>query len=367
MLKHLFAWMMVVIAIAGISGGLTLYKQREFEAANAAAAQGFEPAAAVVTVRARKGSWSATSRAIGTVVAQRQIELRNELPGAIAEMGFKSGDIVEAGQTLVQLDVRQEQASLAAAQAEARLTKLTLDRKQSLQGSPAFSAQDVDKSREEFAAADARAQSLSVIIDKKKVVAPFRARVGITNLQPGAYLDAGTVIGRIQGIDADAYVDFNLPQDSAAAIKAGSTVTVTGAGIPGGSASAKIVAEDDSVDGGSRAIRFRAVLSGLGEAIRPGTFVDVTAVVSTPREAVMVPLTALRRSPSGQHVFVIIEEDGKTRARERPVQTGPVQEQDIAIEKGLAVGELVAAQGSFKLRDGALVQSDASQASTTTN
>jgi membrane fusion protein (multidrug efflux system) len=358
MLRHVSAWLAVALAIAGVSGGLGLYKHNEIEAAKAAAAAAPEPAAAVAVARARQGNWSATTRAIGTVVALRQLEIRNEIAGTIAEMGFASGDIVEVGQLLVQLDVRQERAALSAAEAEARLAKLTLDRREGLQGSPAFSPQELDKSREEFAAASARARSLEVAIEKKKIAAPFRARIGITNLQPGAYLEAGTLIGRLQGVDDDAYVDFSLPQDSAAAIRAGVTVTLSGAGMPEGSASAKVAAADDSVDSSSRAVRFRAVASGLGGTLRPGTFVDVTAVTSKPRETVMVPLTAVRRSPNGQHVFVVAEEDGKLRARQRAVQTGPVQDDEIAIEKGLAVGETIATSGSFKLRDGILIQAD---------
>jgi membrane fusion protein (multidrug efflux system) len=358
MLRHVVAWLVVVVAVAGISGGLGLYKHNELRAAQAAAEASPEPVEAVAVVRARKGEWSASTRAIGTVVALRQLEIRNELAGTIAEMGFASGDVVEAGQLLVQLDVRQERASLAAAEAEARLAKVTLERREGLRDSPAFSAQELDKSREEFAAATARAKSLEVAIEKKRIAAPFRARIGITNLQPGAYLDVGTLIGRLQGVAPDAFVDFSLPQDSAAAIRPGVTVTLSGPGVPDNSAPAKIVAVDDSVDGSSRAVRFRAVASGLGDTLRPGTFVDVLAVISKPRETVLVPLTAIRRSPNGQHVFVIAEEAGKMRARQRPVQTGPVQDEEIAIEKGLAAGEVIAASGSFKLRDGLLVQTD---------
>jgi membrane fusion protein (multidrug efflux system) len=88
-------------------------------------------------------------------------------------------------------------------------------------------------------------------------------------------------------------------------------------------------------------------------------FIDVTAVTSAPRTTVLVPLASIRRSPQGQHVFVLAVEDGKLRARQRTVQTGPVVNDEIAIDTGLAVGDLIAASGSFKLRDGALVQAEA--------
>lgn len=355
MFRRLIAWLSVVLAMAAVAGGLGFYKYSEIQRAIAAGAAAPEPVEAVVSARAREGSWSATTRAIGSVVAVRQVEIRNEIAGVISEIGFTSGAVVEKGALLVKFDTRQEEASLAAAEAEARLAKLTLDRRESLRGSAAFSAQEFDKSREDFAAATARAKTLAVIVDKKRITAPFRARVGITNWQPGAFLDAGTLIVTLQGTDGDAYVDFSLPQDAAATVRAGTTVDLSGAAVPGGRTAARIIAEDNSADGNNRSIRFRAVAAGLGERLRPGTFVDVTVRTSEPRKAIMVPLAAVRRSPNGQHVFVLVDEEGKLRARMRTVETGAVEGNEIAIEKGLAVGERIAASGSFKLRDGLLV------------
>ncbi|HML41398.1 MULTISPECIES: efflux RND transporter periplasmic adaptor subunit [Hyphomicrobium] len=355
MLRHIMAWTVVILAVAGIAGGLGFYKYSEIKTAIAAGEATPEPVESVLSTRSREGQWSAVTRAIGTVVALRQLEVKNEIAGAISEIGFTSGAIVEKGDLLVQFDTRQEQAALAAAEADARLAKLTLDRRESLRGSAAFSAQELDRSREEFNAATARARNLEVIVDKKRITAPFRARVGITNWQPGAYLDAGTLIVTLQGTAADAYVDFSLPQDSAVAIRPGTVVTLSGPAVPGGETTAKIIAEDNSADGSNRSIRFRAAAAGFGEKLRPGTFVDVIVRTSEPRTAVMVPLASVRRSPNGQHVFVLVEENGKLRARQRTVQTGAVQGDDIAIEKGLAAGELIAASGSFKLREGLLV------------
>lgn len=356
MLRRFIAWLAVVLAIAGIAGGLGYYKYNEIQAAMAAAQATPEPVEAVHSVRARNGTWSATTRAIGSVVALRQVEIRNEIAGVIAEMGFKSGDVVDAGALLVQFDVRQEQASLAAAEADARLAQLTLDRREGLRGSAAFNQQELDRAREEHAAATARARNLEVIVDKKRIAAPFRARVGITDWQPGAYLDAGTLIVALQGIAADAYVDFSLPQDSTAIVRTGTRVTLSGAAVPGGETTADIVAEDNSADNSNRAVRFRAVAKGFGETLRPGTFVDVTVTTSEPQPTVLVPLASVRRSPSGQHVFVLVEEQGKLRARMRAVTTGMVQGDEIAVHDGLAPGELIAASGSFKLREGLLVE-----------
>jgi membrane fusion protein, multidrug efflux system len=356
MARHILAWAAVVLAVAATAGGLGYYKYVEISAAIAAAEAFPEPREAVEAVRVRRGEWAASTRAVGTVIALRQVEIRNELPGTVVEMGFASGDIVEVGQALLKLDTSQERASLAAAQAEARLAKVVFDRRDRLRSSDAHSELDLDRAREELAAATARVANLEAGIAKKTLVAPFRARVGLTDLQPGAYLDEGTRIAMLQGVDPDAFVDFTLPQDMAAAIRPGVSVSLAGPQIPGGSVAAEIVAEDASVDATNRAVRFRAIAKGFGEILRPGTFVDVVAVIAPPQPALLVPLTAVRRAPYGEHVFVLVNEAGQPRARQRVVQTGTVQGSDIVVTDGLAEGELIAAAGSFKLREGLLVQ-----------
>ena len=199
-------------------------------------------------------------------------------------------------------------------------------------------------------------------IKKKTIRAPFKARVGLTDLQPGAYLDVGSPIAMLQGVDADAFVDFSLPQDSASVIGPGAIVTLLGPQIPGNSTTAKIVAEDASVEGSNRALRFRALASGLGDDLRPGTFVDVIVMTAPPRPALLVPLTAVRRSTFGQHVYLLVEERGQLRARQRVVETGSVKGDEIVILDGLDNGDHIAAAGSFKLREGLLVQIDGASA-----
>lgn len=146
-------------------------------------------------------------------------------------------------------------------------------------------------------------------------------------------------------------------------MKAGATVELKGLNIPNGSATAAIVAEDDSIDTGNRTIRFRAMASGLGTSLRPGAYVDVIAVTAPPQKAVFVPVSAIRRSPEGQHVFLIVEEEGKKRARQRIVETGAVHGDEIVVTKGVAEGDIVASAGSFKLSDGAALVSEAPAAS----
>jgi membrane fusion protein, multidrug efflux system len=91
-------------------------------------------------------------------------------------------------------------------------------------------------------------------------------------------------------------------------------------------------------------------------ALQPGASVRVRVATDDPRLAISVPASAVRKGPEGDHVFVLIPDDaGHLRARSRPVRVNTFAGDEAIIESGLSVGEKVAASGSFKLRDSALV------------
>jgi membrane fusion protein (multidrug efflux system) len=119
---------------------------------------------------------------------------------------------------------------------------------------------------------------------------------------------------------------------------------------------AKIVALDARIDATTRNAMVRARIEQAGNTPAPGASVRVRVPVGPPRKAVAVPASALRKGPGGDQVFVVATgDDGKTRAYVRQVQSGAMLDDAIVIEAGLSAGERVAASGSFKLRDAALV------------
>ncbi|MFM2044580.1 MAG: hypothetical protein RLY86_3156 [Pseudomonadota bacterium] len=348
------SWALVFVGILGVTGGLGGLKYMQISAAIAEAASMPEPMETVNAVIPRMGTWSAQARTVGTVASLRRVELRNELDGTVVEVGFESGAIVEQGQVLVQLDTSEEQADLAAAKAEAELARITVDRRQKLAATQAGSAAELDAARANLAGARARVAALEARIAKKTLTAPFRARVGIRDLQPGAYLSGGTLIATLEGADRDAYVDFSFPQDVIGRLSAGAVVTVSGQALADEPARARIVATSAAVDN-SRSVRFRAVLEGRGDAVLPGSFVDIAAETSAPVQAMFVPLTAVRRAPYGDHVFLLGEQEGTLRARQQFVRLGPIDGSDVVVLSGLEPGQQLAANGSFKLRDGLAV------------
>jgi membrane fusion protein (multidrug efflux system) len=351
------AALLATVAAAGLAlGGWKYASVRE---ADAASANQPEPVETVTAAAARVHEHRPTATSIGTVLALRSISLRNEVPGTVHRVALRPGAVVEAGTVLVALDVSVEEAELRAQEAQAELARTLQARTQRMAERRAASAIELDNARAEYDIALAQIARTRALIARKTIRAPFRARVGISDVHVGQFLEAGTPLTTLQGVDEAAHVDFAVAQSVAAGLRAGQPVRVHAADAAA-PLTARVVAVDARVDPATRNATVRARIEhpaeGAAGAPAPGASVRVEVPAGAARAAVVIPASALRKGPDGDHVFVLgLGKDGKTRALLRKVDGGPVLGDEVVILDGLAAGERVAASGSFKLRESALV------------
>lgn len=345
--------LILTVLLTGI--GLAAWKYESIQEARAASAAQPEPIESVTVALAREIEHRRTTSSIGTVLALRSITLQNELAGTVRDVRLTPGHIVEAGTVLVALDVSVEEAELRAQEAQASLAKTILDRRRNLSRELATTQEEVDRARADLDIAEAQIARTKAIIARKTIRAPFRARVGMADVHPGQYLNEGTELTTLQGVDDAVHVDFTVAQHIAAGLQEGETVEVfaTGDSPP---VTASIVALDARIDPATRNAVVRARIEGAGNAPAPGSSVRVRVPVGPPRKAVVIPVSALRKGPSGDQVFVIESDPaGRARAHARQVESGAMIGDEVVVHAGLVGGEQVAASGSFKLRDGMLV------------
>lgn len=358
--RRTVASLLLLGATAGAAFGLAAWKGGNLAAAAAAAAQQPEPSETVEAAEARTRPFARSSTAIGTTRALQSITLRNELPGTVHTVALQTGQIVDADAVLVELDVTVEQAELAALEAESRLAASMLGRMEQALKEQGASAADVDRAQAEHDKAKANVARTKALIERKRVRAPFRARVGMVDLHKGTYLDPGTMITTLQGLDDAVHIDFAVTQEVAAALQLGAEIEVVSGGrkLP---SMAKIVAIDARVEAATRNTWIRALLAGSGTLPQPGASVRVQVPVEAVHDVLVVPVSALRRGPAGDHVFVLTtDKDGKTRAHMRRISSGTTLGDEVIVKDGLALGEQIATTGSFKLREGVLVHVAAS-------
>lgn len=354
-LRTVMVGVVVIGGILALAGGLGLFKYRQIQAGIAAGASQQEPPTVVNMINAETGPFQRTVTAVGTVQAIRHVNVASEVAGKVVEVGFESGQIVEAGTVLLRLDASTEEADRRAAEAQRELARVTLDRVTQAASANAVSRQEIDKAKAELDSSVARVEQFRSMIDKKQVLAGFRGRMGLRNIHPGQYVDQGQMVTTLQGVDDNVYVDFSVPQMQAAALPVGAKVQVS---VMGQQLPAVVTAVESLIDQATRNARIRATTSSLEGRMAPGAFVDVVIPLGEKQEVVLVPTTALRRAPFGDYVFVIEPDptDSKIlRAKQRFVTPSGSVDGRVIIASGLKPGERIAGDGSFKLREGALV------------
>jgi membrane fusion protein (multidrug efflux system) len=346
---------LLIAIVVGTGGLLAVWKYTSLRASDAAAASQPEPTELVTVAVPKEIEHRQTTISIGTVLALRSITLRNELAGTVSQVRLVSGQIVDAGSVLLRLDTSVEKAELEAQEAQAKLAKTALDRLQGLRQHQATSQEEVDQAQAEREVALAQIARTRAVIAKKIIRAPFRARVGLADVHPGQYLDEGTQLTTLQSVEDAAQVDFTVAQRVAAGLRVSDRVDVfmTTDSSP---TSARITALDARVDSTTRNALVRARIDRPTRGLAPGASVRVRVPVGPSGKVLAVPVSALRKGPGGDHVFVIAEDkEGKTRAHLRPVRSGAVVGDEVLIHTGISAGERVATSGSFKLREAVLV------------
>jgi len=343
----------IVLVVVVLGAGLAAWKVASLRAAAAASEHQTEPREVVTVAVARPVEHRGTTSSIGTVLAMQSITLRNELAGTVRQVALVPGQIVEKGTVLVALDVSVEEAELRAQQAQAKLASTQLARMQRLRADGIAPVSELDRAVAEHDVAMAQIARTKAVIERKTIRAPFRARVGIADVHPGQYLNEGSELTTLQSVTDDAHVDFAVTQDVAAGLRIGDTVEVFGSDAT--PIAAPVVAVDARVDPATRNALVRARTNAV-DGPAPGSSVRVQVPVGGPVAAVVVPISALRKGPTGDHVFVIDETDGGARAHLRAVQLAAATGDDVVVREGLAPGERVASTGAFKLWEGVAVQ-----------
>jgi membrane fusion protein (multidrug efflux system) len=356
MAKRMIVTLGIAMAIIATLG-VVKFKQIQTAIAEGAAFQ--PPPEAVTTILATEAEWPATLSAIGTMVAVQGVTVSADLPGTVDRILFESGQAVNAGDVLAVFDTRQEQAQLAALEAQRDLARVTFERLQGLLNERVISQAEFDRASAEFRQTDAHVGEVRAVIERKKIRAPFTGILGLRQVNLGQYLAGGGELVTLQSL-SPIHANFGVPQQSASQISVGRAVRVTTDDGSGTQWTGRVTAIDSKVDEATRNIQIQATLANSDGRLRPGMFVQAEVVLGPSHALVALPASAISYAPYGDSVFVVTDlKDPNGRAyrgvRQQVVKVGPARGDQISILSGIKAGEEVVTSGVFKLRNGAAV------------
>ena len=357
MIKRMILMLSVMTVFLAALGFI---KFRQFQAAAGQAAAFQPPPEAVTTVVAQEEEWPVNLSAIGTTAPVQGVTVSADLPGIVDRIRFESGRTVREGDVLVELDTRQEEAQLAAVEAERDLARVNFERMEGLVVDGAISRADYDQAAAERKQTEARVGEIRAAIERKTIRAPFSGILGIRQVHLGQYLSAGDPVVPLQSRDP-IYVNFGVPQQDAGQLRVGRRVRITADDLPGVALAGRVTAIDSIVDEETRNVKVQATLANRNGRLRPGMFVQVEATVGASRPVVALPASAISYAPYGDSVFVVADMKdpggGAYRGvRQQFVKLGSTRGDQMAVISGVNPGDEVVTSGLFKLRNGAAVQ-----------
>jgi multidrug efflux system membrane fusion protein len=324
--------------------------------------------------KAERSDIPITLEALGTVTPAAVATVRPQVGGVLQKITFTEGQLVKEGQVLATIDARPAQMSLLQAtgqrqrdQAQLESARVLLQRYRTLLEQDSIARQDVDtqaalvKQLEGTVTTDKAAEGIARInLGYTQVRAPISGRVGLRTVDIGNLVNSGdtngiAVITQMSPID----VEFAVPQDQLPALQQRINENASMQAIAmdrtrtQNLATGRFFAMDNQVDTQTGTVRAKARFSNDGGKLFPSQFVNLRLQVNTIRNAVTVPVTALRHGANGDFVYVLNPQTRTVALRN--VKRGQANAERIEIASGLEGGETVITEGADRLKDGAKV------------
>lgn len=350
-----------LLLIAGVGAGLwfaihSLQAKKQAELAAFAATP--RPAATVAAVAARSMVWRQYIPALGAINATQEVDVTGEVAGKITRIHFQSGQKVDQGDVLLELDTSVAAAQLKGLIAEQKLASLNFERSKKLRADRTISQSEYDIAAARVDETNALVLAQRAMISQKTIRAPFSGQLGIRAVDVGEYLDKGMKIVSLRALDP-IYVDFAIPERYFRHLSIGQKLTFTVQAYPDQTFAATLRAIEPGIDTATRNVRLRAATPNPDEVLRPGMFAEISLTTDADKSVLVIPETAVDYTPYGNSVFVIEQGDGGLTVQRTQIETGDTRDGQIAVVSGLEENQRIVALGHNKLRNGMPVKIDA--------
>ena len=301
----------------------------------------------VVVAPAEMRSFPLAVEALGNALANEAIEIRSEITARLTAIKFEEGQMVQAGDVLVELENVEPLADLAAARANLVDSGSQFRRSRELFKTNVVSEsqlQQLEATREADRAAVAAAEAR---LADTVITAPFSGRLGLRRVSVGSLVSPATVITTLDDIRF-IKLDFAIPEVFLSRIEKGLSILAHSVAWPDVEFVGTVSSVDSRVDPVSRTITVRSIIPNDSGRLRAGMFLTVTLLKESV-EALMIPEQALVPDRSVQSVMVVGADD---IVEQRVVRIGRRRPGEVEIIEGLTEGERIIIEGTQKARNG---------------
>lgn len=316
-----------------------------------------------------------SSEYVATLKSRDSANIMPMVEGSITQIYVHSGDRVNAGAALMQIDplkqeatVRNQQAATAAQEANLKWAQTQYDRTSQLAAAGVVSKQDLDQARTNLDAAKAQLAALQAGVNEQetqlhyyKVVAPMAGIVGDVPVHVGDRVTNTTLLTTVDkpGL-LEAYVQ--VPIERAPDLKMGKEVQILdeqGKSVAQG----KVTFISPQVDSQTQTVLVKATVPNDNGLLRTAQFAHARVLWGA-HLGIEVPVLAVSRITGQFFVYVAEDSGGKSVAHQRQIKVGAMDRNNYIVLDGLRAGDKVIVSDTQMLADGMPVNAQPQEANT---
>ena len=297
---------------------------------------------------------------LGTVQAFNTVTVHTRVDGALVQVNFSEGQDVKTGDLLAVVDPKPYQAVLDQAKAQAALDQVTLKRQADLRARNVIAQQDYDTAVANAEKSKAAAEAAQVNFDYCYVKSPIDGRTGVRLVDIGNVVHAAdqngiVVITQMHPIS----VLFTLPEQNLSQIlneggaNSGLKVLALDRGNTNTLDEGTLAVVDNEIDPTTGTVKLKATFPNDDLKLWPGKFVNARLILTTRKDATVIPSSVVQRGPQGTYAYLINPD--KT-VEMRPIKVAQTEGNLALVDEGLQPGEQVVVDGQYKLQPGAHVE-----------
>lgn len=345
---------MVLLILLTMVGALG-YKK--FTQIQSTMAQGsvLPPPISVTVAEAKTSEWNKRIKAIGTLFAYQGVDISSEVAGIVTSINFASGQEVEPGKLLVELDSRSERASLESAKAQYEADNRQYQRLLKLKDKEFVTKNDLDTQVALVDIARAQIAVAGAALSKKSISAPFSGKLGIRLIDLGEYLAPGSSIVTLQSIN-QLLLDFTLPESNFRDLALGQSVSFKVRSYPGQVFTGTVTAWNPLLDENTRNVAIQAEVDNKEWLLAPGMFAEIEVESTQAITVLTVPETSIFYNIYGEAVYVL-EKPQASGSDPDPGYILAARQVRVAyraggvagVSEGLKAGDQVVTAGQLKL------------------